>query len=63
MLKSKWFTTPNAHIAPIKQQWLQIKFLFCFNGIITFLFFNKIFRKKHKTSTYFLTIKLQYDST
>lgn len=61
MLKSKWFTTQNIHITPIKQQWLQIKFFFVLMVSLHFIF-NKIFRKKHKTSTYFLTIKLQYYS-
>ena len=52
MLKSKWFTPPNAHIAPIKQQWLQIKFFF-FNGIITFLFLTRHLVKNIKQAFIF----------
>ena len=38
MLKSKWFTPQNAHIAAIKQQWLQIKFFFILMVSLHFYF-------------------------
>lgn len=53
MLKSKWFTTPNAHIAPIKQQWLQIKFLFVEMMSLHFYFLTRYFVKNTKQALIF----------
>lgn len=53
MLKSKWFTTPNAHIAVIKQQWLQIKFLFVEMISLHFYFLTRYFVKNTKQALIF----------
>ncbi len=53
MLKSKWFTTPKAHISPIKQQWLQVKFFFVEMMSLHFYFLTRYFVKSTKQALVF----------